>query len=269
MKIRIILTFLTIVLWFSCSSVYRHHNNIEITSDEQRDRNEKISIAGIWISENYYNSLKEFKSPKKAQDNSLLLIIPESTNENVTIMHSFHDDYDDYAIKKSHSDYEIWENFKIPDNKLEYTIHVISSTEMQIGETILIRINPLRVNNFFRNGLKDELLVQEELLFKGVYLTTDGKKVELKNNGQIEGLEGYYFYKPASDYYDYGMQVDQLILVKSESNFRWQDLEYYGFKFNYDTLELYQLNCIVFDSTYQVCVEVEHGELLYKLWRIE
>jgi hypothetical protein len=269
MKIQALLTLMSFGLCLACTSSYRHQNNTANASNELRARNEKISIAGYWVSESYINSLKKYKSPKKAQDNSLLLIIPESINENVTIMHNFHDAYDDYAIKKSHSDYEIWESFKIPNNKLEYTIKVISSKEIQIGETILIRINPLRVKDFFRNGEKNEILVQEELLFKGVYLTTEGKKVEFKNNGQLKGLEGYFHYRPESDYYDQGMQVDQLILVKSESNFKWQDLEYYGFKFNFDTLELYKLNCIVFDSTSQNCGEVENGELLYKLWRIE
>ena len=260
---------MTIVLWFSCSPVYRQHYNIEATSDEQIDINEKISIAGIWLSENYYNSLKEFKSPKKAQDNSLLLVIPESISEKTTIMYDFHDDFENYAIVKNLSDYEIWENFNNHNTKFEYNIKVISSTKIKIGETILIKIDPIKVKDFFHNGLKNELLVLEELLFKGIYITLDGKKVEFKNNGQIEGLEGFFYYKPEIDYYDQGMQVDQLILVKSEKSIEWKDLEYYGFKFNMDTLELYKLNCIDFDSTYQQCGIVENGELLYKLWRIE
>ncbi len=256
-------------LSFSCLSVYRQNSHIGISSDEQKGINEKISISGIWVSVNYYNSLKEFKSPKKAQDNSLLLIIPESVNEKVTIMHDFHDDFDDYVIVKNNSNYEIWEDLNKPNNKLEYTIKVISSTSIKIGEIVLIKINPLRLRDFFHNELKNELLVQEELIFKGVYLTTDGKKVEFKNNGQIEGLEDYFYYKPESDYYDQGMQVDQVILVSSNSDFKWEDLDYYGFEFEYDTLRLYKLNCIVFDSANQNCVEVGHGELLYKLWRIE
>ncbi|MDO8897190.1 MAG: hypothetical protein Q7V19_06025, partial [Bacteroidales bacterium] len=172
-------------------------------------------------------------------------------------------------IVKNNSNYEIWEDLNKPNNKLEYTIKVISSTSIKIGEIVLIKINPLRLRDFFHNGLKNELLVQEELLFKGVYITTDGKKVEFKNNGQIEGLEDYFYYKPESDYYDQGMQVDQVILVSSNSDFKREDLDYYGFEFEYDTLRLYKLNCIVFDSANQNCVEVGHGELLYKLWRIE
>lgn len=258
-------------LCLACTSSYRHQNNTANASNELRARNEKNSIAGYWVSESYINSLKKYKSPKKsqAQGNSLLLIIPERTNEKTTIMYDFHDDFDDYTIVKNHSDYEIWENFNNQNTKLEYTIKVISATKIKIKETVLIKINPLRVKDFLHSGLKNEILVLEELLFKGVYLTTEGKKVEFKNNGQLKGLEGYFHYRPESDYNDQGMQVDQLILVKSESNFKWQDLEYYGFKFNFDTLELYKLNCIVFDSTSQNCGEVENGELLYKLWRIE
>jgi hypothetical protein len=45
------------------------------------------------------------------------------------------------------------------------------------------------------------------------------------------------------------------------------DLEYFGFKFIQDTLELYNLNCLNFDSTDNRCVEVELGQQTHKLWR--
>lgn len=269
MRARAFFGILIVGLLFSGLSINRDCYRISTTIVDNDNVDTIIPITGCWISESYVNSLKELKSPKKAQDNSLLLIIPESINGNVTIMYDFHDDFDYFKIVRNNNDYEIWENLNEQKPKLIYSIKVISESKMVIGDTAFIRINPVRIRDFFRNGLKNEILVQEELLFKGVYLNNDGKKVEFKNNGQIEGLEGYFYYKPESDYYDYGMQIDQLILVKSESNIKWQDLEYYGFKFSYDTLELYKLDCIVFDSTYQTCVKVENGELLYKLWRIE
>lgn len=269
MKTRTVFGFLIVGLLFSSFSIDIQYKRIFTNLVDLETVDTIIPIQGCWVSENYYNSLKEYKSPKKAQDNSLLLVIPESISEKTIIMYDFHDDFENYAIVKNLSDYEIWENFNNHNTKFEYNIKVISSTMIKIGETILIKIDPIKVKDFFRNGLKNELLVLEELLFKGIYITLDGKKVEFKNNGQIEGLEGFFYYKPEIDYYDQGMQVDQLILVKSEKSIEWKDLEYYGFKFNMDTLELYKLNCIDFDSTYHQCGIVENGELLYKLWRIE
>jgi hypothetical protein len=269
MKIRIILTFLTIGLWIACSIGCLQQYSSAITSNELGVASEKISIAGYWVSENYFNSLKEYKSPKRAQDSSLLIIIPERIDEKAIILYDFHDGFDCYSIVKNRGFYEIWENFNSQNSKLEYIIKVISSNRIEIDATVLIKINPMRVKDFLHNGIKNEVLIQEELLFKGVYLTADGKRVEFMNNGQLEGLEGYYHYKPENDYYDQGMQVDQLILVKTETSFQFKDHEYYGFIFNYDTLELYKLHCVLFDSTSQNCAEVENGELRYKLWRIE
>jgi hypothetical protein len=259
-----------ITLFFAYASSYRHQNNIVDSSLlDTKSENENIPIAGIWVSENYINSLKEKKSPRIAQQgNSFLIVIPERTNEKTSIMDGFHDDFDNYFILKNQNRFEIWETHDNRLTKLEYIIEVISSSKIKIGETILIKIDASTVKDFLHYGLKEEILIQEELLFKGIYLTSDGKKVELKKNGQINGLDSFYYYKPINDYYDEGMQVDQLILVKLEKNIDWKDLEYYGFKFNCDTLELYKLNCLEFDSTSRNCGVVELGKLEYKLWKI-
>jgi hypothetical protein len=84
-----------ITLFFACASSFRHQNNIVASSlFDIKSKNEKISISGIWVSENYINSLKEKKSPRLAQKgNSLLIIIPERTNEKISIMDGFHDDF--------------------------------------------------------------------------------------------------------------------------------------------------------------------------------
>jgi len=264
---RILLIILMIALFFACASSYRHQNN-NVASSLLDIKSESIPIAGIWVSENYINSLKEKKSPRIAQQgNCLLIIIPERTNEKTSIMDGFHDDFDYYSILKNQNRFEIWETHDNSLSKLEYIIEVISSSKIKIGETILIKIDPFKVKDVLHNGLKEEILIQEELLFKGIYLTSDGKKVEFKKNGQINGLDSFYYYKPINDYHDEGMQVDQLILVKSQKNIEWKDLEYYGFKFICDTLELYKLNCLEFDSTSQNCGVVELGKLEYKLWK--
>jgi hypothetical protein len=268
MKTLALFCFLAFGLLFSSFSIDRQFDRTKTALVDLETVDTIIPIAGCWVSENYLNSIKEYKSPKKAQDNSLLIIIPERYNEKTTIMYDFHDDFDYFTILKNHSKYEIWDTHDNLKSKLEYTIEVISSTKIKIGDSILRKINPLRVKDLYHNGLKDEMLIQEELLFKGIYLTIDGKEVEFKNNGQLCGLDGFYYYKPNNDYYDGGMQVDQLILVKSEKNIEWKDLEYFGFKFNRDTLELYKLNCIDFDSAFlNNCAVLEYGKLEYKLWK--
>lgn len=268
MRTRAFFGILIVGLLFSSYSINKDCYRIIARIVDNENIDTIIPISGCWISEDYVNSLKEYKSPKKAQDNSILIIIPESISENVTIMYDFHDDFDYFKIVRNNNKYEIWENLNEQMPILLYSIKVISESKIVIGETVFTRINPVRVEDFLHIGLKSELLVQEEILFKGVYLSSQGNKVVFKNNGQIEGLDGFSYYKPESDYYDQGMQIDQLILVKSASLNNWQDIEYYGFKFNHDTLKLYKLNCIEFDSLSQHCALVELGKLEYTLLKI-
>jgi hypothetical protein len=267
MKAKILFIILIIGLLTAGISGCRILNNTSTSEVDIKEKKSRIPIAGCWVSENYFNSIKYFKSPKKAQGNSLLIIIPQWTNEKATIMYDFHDDFDYFTIVENQNMYEIWEKHVNLKTNLYSIIEVISSTKIKIGEFVLIKINPIIVKDYFHQGLKSEILIQEELLFKGNYLTSEGKEVEFKNNGQLKGLDGFYFYAPNNDYYDEGMQVDKMILVKSKKDFGWKDLEFYGFKFNTDTLEIYKLNCIVYDSTSQNCAEVEFGELKYRLER--
>lgn len=262
---RTLLTIFIIGLLCICTTSYRYKNNIVTSSVNFKAANGKIPIAGYWVSENYFNSIKENKSQKKAQNNSLLIIIPERANEKTTILYAFHDDFDYYTILKNQNKYEIWETQNKRLSKLEYVIEVISSSRIKMGENVLVKINPVIVNDLNHLGLKNEILIQEELLFKGEYITADGKKVEFKNNGQIIGLDGFHYYAPNNENYDEGSQVDQVQLVKSEKNIEWKDEENYGYKFNRDTLELYKIKCIEFDSTSHNCGIIEFGELIYKL----
>lgn len=253
---------------FACNPKYMPQSHSDTPIIGFKAKNSKIAIAGCWVSEVYLKSLKEFKSPKRAQDNGLLLIIPKRVNEKVSYMEAFHDDFDYYSILKNKNTYEIWEIINDNPPKLEFVIEVISPTRIKIGTIVLEKINPLIKSDFLRRGLKEQVMIQEDLLFKGKYITSDNRKVEFTKDGKIKGLDDFYFYQPINDYYDMGMQVDQLVLVKSRKNIEWKDLEYFGFTFNHDTLELYKLNCISFDTTSGYCGEVENGELKYKLWRI-
>lgn len=89
-----------------------------------------------------------------------------------------------------------------------------------------------------RAGIKDEQLILEQILFAGKY-SLNGKPVELKENGQLTGLQDYTFYIPIIDYNDAAMQVNQIYLKKDSKS-----PEYFGFKFEEDTLNIYNLNCI-------------------------
>ena len=58
------------------------------------------------------------------------------------------------------------------------------------------------------------------------------------------------------------MQVDQIGFGQNKN-----ELEYFGFKFNKDTLALFKLNCLTFDSAFNSCVDVKLGQQTHKLWK--
>ena len=256
-----------IVLIF-CSAVSEQEYHFPLSYNDYKTFDTIIPFSGYWLSENYYENIINNKSPKAAQNNSYVVVIPDRTLKATTILYDFHDGFDYYTTVWNLNQFEIWEvNDDIISNFIN-KIEVISPTRIKIGQDYFLKINPETKHGFLHNGLKDEILVLEEILFMGNYLTNDGKKVKLDKDGQIRGLDKYYYYKPYTDYYDEGMQVDQLILIKSKRDLDWKDCEEFGYRFNSDTLELYKLKCLVFDSVSNNCAEVELGELKYKLLKI-
>jgi hypothetical protein len=191
------------------------------------------SLVGCWITEDYFNSINEFKSPQKAQDGSLFFVIYDTTRNETMMIYNFHE-----GAPQSLKD-----------------IQVISPTTIKLADKIFVRINALPKENNYR--------ILEEILFKGRYTTTEGEKVEFKNNGQVEGLGNFHFYSALIDYYDEGRQVDQVLFWKESKD----KSEYYGFEFKADTLELYKLHCLEFDGTSNACGVVEFGQLIYKLYK--
>lgn len=213
---------------------------------------EPISISGSWLSENYYNSIREFKSPRKAQDSSLFIVIPAMTLQPTNLIYNFHEGSAVLIFRKANDHYEIWESEHDSLFRWLGDVKIISPEKINFLNTTFVKISSsVNTNNS---------LILEALLFKGYYLQSDGETIEFKDDRQIIGLDNFHFYKPVIDYYDAGLQVDQVDLGKSEN-----DLQRFGFKFNGDTLELYKLKCLTFEG--HRCMEVDFGQLAYKLWR--
>lgn len=252
---KFILIILTGLL-FSCSFNNGQKDDITSHSKDFKTLDTTISFSGYWLSEDYYNSIREFKSPKKAQDGSQFIVIPDRTLKQTIMIYNFHEGGSFLKILKNASDYEVWEVYDDSLTQKLYNLEVISATKIKLENKTFIKINP------FKNPDTHQIL--EEILFKGIYTNSDGKTIEFKQDGQLVGLDNFNFYKPEIDYFDVSSQVDQVGFGNSQ-----KDLDWYGFKFNKDTLELYKLDCLTFDSTMNSCVEVDFGQLTYKLWRKE
>jgi hypothetical protein len=243
---------LTIGVLHSCSSTDKNTEQTAVTNFKTKDTT--ISFTGYWLCKDYFESINNFKSPKKAQDNSEFIFVPDRTLKQTMMIANFHEGGPTLTILSNADQYELWE---IQEDSLTQrldNIEIIDKTNIKIGNRLFVKINPLKNDN----GSK----ILEDILFKGIYTNASGKTIEFKNNGQVFGLENFKIYEPNIDYIDAGMQVDQIGLGQNNN-----DLEYFGFKFIQDTLELYKLNCLTFDSTDNRCVEVELGQQTHKLWK--
>jgi hypothetical protein len=250
--VRNIIIALTIGLLFSCSSTDNKTDQTSVTNFKTYDT--IISFAGYWLCKDYFESINNFKSPKKAQDNSEFIFIPDRTLKQTMMIANFHEGGPVLTILKNIDHYELWE---IQEDSLTQRldkIEIIDNINIKIGDRLFVKINPTKGDNSSR--------ILEEILFKGTYSNSTGTTIEFKNTGQVIGLDNFKIYEPVIDYIDAGMQVDQIGLGQNKN-----ELEYFGFKFNKDTLELYKLNCLTYDSADNRCVEVELGQLKHKLWK--
>ncbi|MES2379943.1 MAG: hypothetical protein V4538_02805 [Bacteroidota bacterium] len=248
---KTIIHIFTISLLFACATSDSNKSN---SNNHFKQLDTSVSVSGYWLSEDYYQSIQNFKSPKKAQDGSAFIFIPNRTLQQTTMIYNFHEGGPLLKVLKNNKHYELWE---VVDDSLTqklYIIEEISPTQIKLGKKVFYKINIEKHHDTYK--------ISEALLFKGKYTTAGGKTVEFKANGQLLGLDNFTYYEPIIDYFDAGMQVDQIGLGNSP-----EKLTGYGFTFNRDTLSLYKLNCLTFDSTMNDCVEVGYGQLAYKLWK--
>lgn len=243
---------LTTGILFSCSSTDKKNDKIHSTNFKTKDTS--ISFAGNWLSKAYFESINTLKSPKEAQDNSAFIFIPDRTLKQTVMIENFHEGGPTLTILKNVDQYELWEEQNDSLTQFLDKIQIIDTNKIKISNRLFVRIYPLKHEN--------DPLILESVLFKGIYTDNKGARIEFKNNGEVSGLDNFKIYAPMIDYMDAGREVDQVGLGTNKN-----DLEYYGFKFNKDTLELFNLNCLTFDSINNRCVEVELGKQTHKLWK--
>jgi hypothetical protein len=228
---------------------------ITISNDSSNIVSEKdmiVPFSGLWISENYYNSLKETRSTKIAQEFAMMICIPNKILQPTSMEYAFHEGSESIYVAKDKSGYY----FKsVPAQDVFHTIQIITENKLKIGDNLFLKLS----NDFeFSNKRFDKII--GELLFKGVYSTENGKTVTFGADEELTGLDDFIGYLPILDYYDIERNIDLIILKTSEKDIYQQ----FGYKFDIDTLFLYETKCVEYNEEEQ-CVSVDFGELQYKL----
>ncbi|QAA81094.1 hypothetical protein EI546_04840 [Aequorivita sp. H23M31] len=246
---------LSIIILASCNENHKK-NDVTIeespvetrTPSEPAENNETrtIPFGGVWVNKKYVDKLMSTKSPKKSQDvvPITLMLFPTQLNKEVEVVMGFHEGT----------------TAKITGGNGEYKIKF----QEEPAQTIDFKNGSIRTkNNEFIKlksfGSKNDYKIVEQLLFAGKY-DLNGKEVEFTPSGKIIGLAPFSNYSVLIDYYDAGMQVDQLRLGKSAA-----ESELYGFAFKKNQLIIYELKCLEPEGQY--CNVVKNGKKIYLLTR--
>ncbi len=216
-----------------------------------------IPFAGDWISEAYYNDLMEHHSPRKAQEGSedCFIHIPGQTLTSTYMVYNFHEGGAELVPVFQMGAYQLWEKQGDTLYRAAYSLDMVDGDKLKIGDKRFVRITAPMAGE--RN------LILEGLLFAGTYTLENGAKVEFKANGEVVGLGAYKYYDPLIDYFDAGLQVDQVGLGDTREH-----MEYFAFDFQKDRLELFNLKCKTYDEAEQRCVEVDFGKRIYVLKKV-
>lgn len=251
---HILLCILAATTLLSCGSDTKPTQQSAAPAINFKTNSVPVPFAGSWISEDYLNKIREHQSPRKAQEGSeeCFIQLPDNTLRPATMVINFHEGLSDLVTVSNNGAFQLWDKQGDTLSSPLYTIQALSADSIKIGDKLFIKINPSATNN--------EPRILEEILFKGIYTTKNGERVEFKSNGEVSGLGKYAYYEPVIDYFDAGLQVDQVGLGETADK-----LEYFGFKFKKNKLELYKLKCDAYDDIDKRCVEVSFGEKLYEL----
>jgi hypothetical protein len=229
----------------TAQSKSENRNSSKSTSDNS-NRNEEVyqNFDGIWVNEKYFESLMKHKSPKRSQKIGEVTVLGFE-NGKAKINYAFHEGLNG-ALERRDAIYYLKDE---------------SGNEKAV--TLSKALDELKYNkeHFKKIDVKDYYKILEGLLFKGKY-KLEGKEIEFTENGEIKGWADFDTYEPFADYYDEGMQVDQLSLSK-----KGKEPEFFGFRFSSHKLNIYDLKCLQMENN--VCAVVENGKLKYKLKRVE
>jgi hypothetical protein len=215
-----------------------------------------FDLRGQWISQAYLDDLVRTGSPRKAQEGSeeVFLILPDSLEGTADLHYNFHEVLDGLRIGLTDDGFRIADPEGVLGRGPAYSLRKLDADHMLLNDKPFVR---------FPVSMNDQLpRVLERVLFDGMYQLPNGQRVTFDQDGRVRGLAGFQVYRPQLDYFDAGLQVDQVALGASPD-----DMKMYGFAFRKDKLTIYALKCKTFDKPSGQCVEVAFGEALYTLAR--
>lgn len=248
---KIIVFIFSISLFVTGCTSRTEETNEQTTPEIEEVKTESQSIdlpeqyIGFWISEAYFNALKQTKSTKKAGDMEVDDFYKISGDNTIVKMNIHEGGASNIIRMTSEVDGQIFN----PDATKAYAKVTFKEGYMFVGTKKYIYTK----NN--ENGFRK--LVNSAFI-SGEYRLGD-TKVVFKNDGTITGLGKAISYQLNLDYNDEGMEYDKIyIQYKNEPK-----VSTYLYSVHGDTLIISAIDCLVPEGDY--CTEVAVGKTVYQL----
>jgi hypothetical protein len=249
--IRLAVILLTSCILFACNSTHPKPN-APVASNviNFKTLDTSVPFAGFWVNETYVKNIGRTKSPGKCQGISESgLTIPGRTLQSTCMIYGFHEGGPEIVLVKKGNTYQFYSKDGDTISNSVYDIQVIAADKLKIGKNTFIKTN-------------EKFLA--DILFSGEYRDSLNNTVQFSKDGHIKGLGNYAVYDP---WYDYTgepeLDADQVDLGQDSIN-----MEHFGYRFRQDTLLIYNLNCLEYDSLEHSCLHLALGDIKCKLVRI-
>lgn len=214
-----------------------------------------VPFPGVWVNADYIKKIRNHESVHLAQNvDESCIIIPRRTLQTTRMVSGFHEGAADMVIVRDGAQYKF---YSADLTLFMKNIASVSDSLIRIGDQAFVRLR-------HPDTTRTDWGILEECLFEGRYTDQEGRTVIFTANGRVSGLDSFSHYVPEIDYSETADLVDRVQLGRSPEH-----LEYFGFRFERDSLFLYSIACSIYDTAASYCDSGTLGKRLYTLRRIK
>ena len=202
-----------------------------------------LPFPGLWVNTAYVESIRKTLSPRASQnagDGKSFITMPERTLQTTSWIYGFHEGGEGVIVVKDGPRYKL---YRSDTSKFISEITPLPGGRLRIGDQTFVQLQHPD-STVYDKG------IIEELLFAGKYLDEQGRTVTFETNGRVTGLDTFTHYQPQCDYVENREDFEELFLGRQ---LEIMHMTRFGYEIKKDSLIIYQLQCMDFDSVGKYC----------------
>lgn len=213
-----------------------------------------VKLYGFWVNEAYTEKLRVTGSPKAAQENlglSVVQFFEKGGHTFVTTYWNFHEGggVDTVFLTDAFSGMA----YGGGTDTLRFELTDAGTLKVQTGKELWTTVQYADTT-----GSPEPTELIRNIVFEGLY-TSEKEDITFNSNGTLTGPDSLTHYEPLYDYIGPGMQLDQVMLGNDAG------MKPYGFAKTADGLEIFRLDCEVYDESGEYCESVKKGPVMFTL----